>query len=294
MADKTPIEWTEATWNPVVGCDIVSPGCTNCYAMKMAARIEAMGTAPHYAGTTKKVATRGGEAAGRTGKKKGKAVWTGKVTAAPDHILTQPLRWTRPRRIFVNSMSDLFHEAVPDHLIDRIFAIMALTPQHTYQVLTKRSARMRTYLSASDRPRRIYDVVCDMVIGDELQVLLLAPGIHDPGIAPTRLRVTLDLWPLPNVWLGVSAEDQTRADERIPDLLATPAAIRWVSAEPLLGPIDFNDIPWPADRPRFPETDDISDGRSALRLSRRLPPRLDRRRRRKRAERQASQPAMVP
>lgn len=228
MADKSPIEWTEATWNPVVGCDIVSPGCTNCYAMKMAARIEAMGTAPHYAGTTKKVVTRGGEAAGRTGKKKGKAVWTGKVTAAPDHILTQPLRWTRPRRIFVNSMSDLFHDDVPDDLIDRIFAVMALTPQHTYQVLTKRSARMREYLTFDGGFGRWG------YIEQQARKLVSVPA--------GKTLANMGGKGLPNIWLGVSAEDQARADERIPDLLATPAAIRWVSAEPLLGPIDFTSI----------------------------------------------------
>ena len=134
MADKSKIEWTEATWNPIVGCSVVSPGCTNCYAMKMAARIEAMaigqttkngspGLAPtHYAGTTQS--------------SKAGPVWTGKVALAPDHILTQPLRWKRPRTIFVNSMGDLFHEDVPDEWIDRVFAIIALCPQHTFQVLT--------------------------------------------------------------------------------------------------------------------------------------------------------------
>jgi hypothetical protein len=146
MADKSAIEWTDATWNPVVGCSIVSPGCTNCYAMKMAARIEKMASSPmaahvnvqtHYAGTTQR--------------SKAGAVWTGKVARAPEHILTQPLKWKRPRKIFVNSMGDLFHESIPDEWIDRVFAVMALAPQHTFQVLTKRAERMRSYLRGRSR-----------------------------------------------------------------------------------------------------------------------------------------------
>jgi protein gp37 len=205
MGDKSNIEWTDATWNPIVGCSIVSPGCTNCYAMSMAARIEAMQPRSHYDGTTMKV--------------KGKPVWTGQLAMAPDHILTAPLRWKKPRKIFVNSMGDLFHESVPDEWIDKVFAVMALCPQHTFQVLTKRSKRMREY--------------CNFIRSQYLDA--------QDEISQVRYgsRSTAITWPLPNVWLGVSAEDQTRADERIPDLLATPAAVRFVSAEPLLGPIYF-------------------------------------------------------
>lgn len=233
MADKSAIEWTDATWNPIVGCSIVSPGCTHCYAMGMAARIEAMtaaltrtgqGGAPHYDGTTKKV--------------KGTAIWTGKVALAPDHILTQPLAWRAPRKIFVNSMGDLFHEDVPDAWIDQVFAVGALCPQHTLQILTKRAARMRSYLTDPATVRRVYTLVCDMTVELEPGVVLIAEPEHEQH-APPGPRVYLDQWPLPNVWLGVSAERQQEADERIPELLATPAAIRFVSAEPLLGPIDF-------------------------------------------------------
>ena len=227
MADHTGIEWTDATWNPIVGCSVVSPGCTNCYAMKQAARIERMQPGSHYAGTTQP--------------SKAGAVWTGEMRLAPDHILTQPLRWRRPRRIFVNSMGDLFHESVPDEWIDRVFAVMALCPQHTFQVLTKRSARMRAYSSDPKTPRRIYELACDMVILHRIQVVLILPGM-DEWLAPAGPRVYLDKWPLPNVWLGVSAEDQRRADERVPDLLATPAAIRFISAEPLLGLINLRRI----------------------------------------------------
>ena len=210
MADKTGIEWTEATWNPLVGCSLKSPGCTNCYAMSMAARIQRMTPGSHYVGTTQK--------------SKAGPVWTGLVKLAPDHILTQPLRWSRPRKIFVNSMSDLFHESVPDEWIDRIFAIMALAPQHTFQVLTKRSERMREYMSAADTRFRVRTEY---------------KALPAQGTALSRQLSHLPLWPLPNVWLGVSVEDQARADERIPDLLATPAAVRWISAEPLLGELDL-------------------------------------------------------
>jgi protein gp37 len=209
---KTGIEWTGATWNPVVGCSIVSPGCTNCYAMKMAARLEAMGTLPHYAGTTR--ATKGG------------AVWTGQFALAPERTLLGPLRRRKPTTWFVNSMGDLFHEDVPDERIDRVFAVMALAPQHTFQVLTKRTARMRGYLS---RHRWHLWATAGRAI-DAHRWENLPPIMGG------------DCTPLPNVWLGVSAEDQRRADERIPDLLATPAAVRFVSAEPLLGQISFR--PW--------------------------------------------------
>lgn len=207
-ADLTTIEWTEHTWNPIVGCSIVSPGCTNCYAMRQAARIERMNPSlAHYAGLTKTV--------------NGNAVWTGRLALAPKRTLLEPLRRKKPTTYFVNSMSDLFHEDVPDEWIDRVFAVMALCPQHTFQVLTKRSARMRDYIGSSlSNVRRIaIDVRRELL------------GLPRPGAAAA--------WPLPNVWLGVSCEDQRRAVERIPDLLATPAAVRFVSAEPLLGPIDF-------------------------------------------------------
>lgn len=212
MAENTKISWTDATWNPIVGCTIVSPGCTNCYAMRDAARIircsEGAGRATHYEGTIQP--------------SKAGPVWTGKVALAPDHILTQPLRWRRPRRVFVNSMGDLFHESVPDEWIDRVFAVMALAPQHTFQILTKRARRMREYLSAPLVTTRIAQ-----------QTL----GLPDPPEAELN-----GPWPLPNVWLGVTAEDQQRADERIPDLLATPAALRFVSIEPMLGAVDLENI----------------------------------------------------
>lgn len=182
----TKIEWTDQTWNPIVGCSVVSPGCTNCYAMRMAGtRLKS--TKP-YSGLTQDT--------------KAGPVWNGKVRFLEER-LTQPLRWRKPRRVFVNSMGDLFHEDVSDDEIDRVFAVMAATSRHTYQVLTKRPERMGDHVS--------------------------------------RLARTIS-WPIPNVWLGTSVEDQARANERIPALLNTPAVVRFLSCEPLLGPVDLD--PW--------------------------------------------------
>jgi len=173
MSDGSKIEWTEASWNPVSGCTKVSPGCDHCYAETFAERWR--GTPGHHF-------ENGFD-----------------VTLRPER-LEQPLRWKRPRRIFVNSMSDLFHEAVPTAFIGAVFDVMRRTPQHTYQILTKRHARMRS---------------------------LARSAAFGEG------------WPLPNVWLGVSVEDQKWADIRIPALLDTPAAVRFISAEPLLGPVSL-------------------------------------------------------
>lgn len=370
MADKTGIEWTDASWNPVVGCSIVSPGCTNCYAMKQAYRIEKMsegaGRRSHYAGTTQQ--------------SKAGAVWTGKVNLAPDHIITQPLRWKRPRRIFVNSMSDLFHEDIPDDWIDKVFAVMILCPQHTFQVLTKRANRMSDYITDHGAPFRVSRVIdgikfapgseeekiipienypgyfvsshgyiysekhgtrrkmkpdtgeqghqrvqlyrdnaekrgdrflvhrlvleafvgpapspkaqgrhrdgnptnnalSNLIWGDQYQNWLDSKrhgthrrhsklshdqvieirDLHEAGengeilarkydVSATQIRNIVRgdqwsiepeiSWPPENCWLGVSVEDQARADERIPSLLSTPAAVRFISFEPLLGPVD--------------------------------------------------------
>lgn len=218
MADKTHIEWTDATWNPITGCTIVSPGCTHCYAMKLA------GTRLKHHPSR----------AGLTTMSKSGPVWNGTVRFNAGWLL-QPISWKKPRNIFVCAHGDLFHEDVPDEWIDQVFAVMAMSPQHTFQVLTKRSARMRTYLAAFGSNRidneRMYQI--------DRQVDLLCA---DAG----RARFEASCWPLPNVWLGVSTERQKEADERIPDLLQTPAAVRFISAEPLLGPIDIDcpDIDW--------------------------------------------------
>ncbi|MGH8156612.1 MAG: DUF5131 family protein [Rhodanobacter sp.] len=213
MADHSRIEWTEATWNPLIGCSRVSTGCRGCYAERMAARFAGEGQL--YQGLIHP-STRG---------------WNGTVRLMPD-VLTKPLRWKRPRRIFVNSMSDLFHESVPDAWIDQIFAIMALSPHHTFQILTKRAERMRRYLDGVSRHQ-------------VARAALQFTGRKHPNGHDCDPVVCNTTWPLPNVWLGVSVENQETADERIPLLLQTHAAVRWLSCEPLLGPVDLTSVAWP-------------------------------------------------
>ncbi|MHB1882201.1 MAG: DUF5131 family protein, partial [Acidithiobacillus sp.] len=204
MPDKTGIAWTNATWNPVTGCTKVSQGCKHCYAEREWARLTANPKATAYYGRA----------------------FTD--VACHEDRLDQPLRWSKPRMIFVNSMSDLFHEDVPNDFIDKVFAIMGLnqvmrdTP-HVFQILTKRPERMLAYMSDPDTVWRV--TMAMKAHGPEL------PGENSPPA-----------WPLPNVWLGVSVEDQVTADERIPLLLQTPAAVRWVSAEPLLNKIDLTHL----------------------------------------------------
>jgi protein gp37 len=221
MADNSKIEWTDATWNPVTGCSVVSPGCTNCYAMRLAG------------GRMRSHPSR----VGLTDRSKAGPVWNGRLIFNREW-LDLPLRWRRPRMVFVCAHGDLFHENVPDEWIDRIFAVMALAPQHRFQVLTKRAARMREYMSSIDNGKcgRL-DGYRDALIEGTAQEILYERFGEDSSM---WLAVSL---PLPNVWLGVSVEDQARAEERIPDLLATPAAVRWVSAEPLLGPVDL-EVAW--------------------------------------------------
>lgn len=216
MATKSNIEWTGFTWNPLAGCSVLTPGCKRCYAMKMAARLERMGQALY---------------AGLTEPSKAGPVWTGQMRQAPEHVLVAPLRRRAPTTYFVNSMSDLFHENVPDEWIDYIFAVMALTPRNTYQVLTKRAGRMQKYAS----------VWFERLAKSEQRIA------HPAGSAPFKDLVDWMALPavLPNVWLGVSTERQQEADERIPLLLQTPAAVRFISAEPLLGRIDLTTLHGP-------------------------------------------------
>ncbi|MFY1625469.1 DUF5131 family protein [Micromonospora sp. WMMD735] len=184
MADKSSIEWTEATWNPTTGCDRISRGCDHCYALRLAKRLKAMGS-PKYQ-TDGDARTSG----------------PGFGVAVHPAELALPLRWREPRVVFVNSMSDLFHAKVPFDFVEQVFGVIAATPQHTYQVLTKRASRLAK----------------------------LAP------------RLT---WPN-NLWMGVSVEDTSEVD-RIDHLRAVPAAVRFISAEPLLGPLaplDLTGIHW--------------------------------------------------
>lgn len=206
MAEQSKIEWTDATWNPITGCTLVSEGCRHCYAAKLAAT--RMKNHPSRKGLARMNAA-------------GEAKFTGEVRFN-EQWLDQPLRWKRPRKIFVCAHGDLFHEAMPDEWIDRVYAVMALASHHTFQVVTKRPERAREYLAA-DRRREI-----NLEIYEKPKVL--------------RRDITDAYWPLPNVWLGTSVEDQATADARIPHLLATPAAIRFVSAEPLLGPLRLDDL----------------------------------------------------
>jgi len=223
MAGTSAIEWTEQTWNPVVGCSILTPGCINCYAMPEAARqircAAGLGRETHYEGTVETV--------------KGKAVWTGKLALAPDSILLQPLRRKKPTTYFVNSMGDLFHEDCPDEWIDKVFAVMALSPQHTFQVLTKRAKRMRDYFAGNAMARLV-----KRTSGGHENVSLSTAHAYN---STTKVGGHFT-WPLPNVWLGVSTERQQEADERIPELLQTPAAVRFISAEPLLDEIRLGSI----------------------------------------------------
>ena len=202
------IEWTDATWNPLAGCSVTSPGCTNCYAMRTAG--VRLRNHQKYAGTTKMV--------------KGNPVWTGQIGQADDDVWTEPLRWRKPRRVFVNSMGDLFHPNVTDAQIDRAFAIMALCPQHVFQILTKQAKRMRDWVKRRDLRF----------------VLEAATGLGFTTVDDLPAGVLV--WPLANVHLGVSVEDQQRADERISVLLDTPAARRFISAEPLLGPLNLRAV----------------------------------------------------
>ncbi|MDR3510671.1 MAG: phage Gp37/Gp68 family protein [Caulobacteraceae bacterium] len=208
MADRTSIEWTDATWNPVVGCSVLSPGCTHCYAMILAG------------GRLKNHPTR----VGLTDPSKAGPVWNGNVRFNAAELV-KPMRWRRPRRIFVCAHGDLFHEAVPTSWIDQVYAVMALSPQHTFQVLTKRAERRREYLTDPDRIVRLLDLQVD----------------HPTGRAPLGELIDFEAFtrPLPNVWEMTSAEDQVRAIERIPALMATPAAVRGVSLEPLLLPVNI-------------------------------------------------------
>jgi protein gp37 len=229
MSAISKIQWTDRTWNPVRGCALVSEGCRNCYAMKQAHRFSGPGKA--YQGLTER---------GPNGPR-----WTGEARSISE-ALAEPLHWKRPARIFVNSMSDLFHEDVDDGFIDKVFAVMALTPQHTYQILTKRPERMREY---ADAPGRLLEIAeaGTIVAFDAISKW----GFSDvPGMAWDRGAGAkwkeLPRWPLPNVWLGVSVENQS-ALERIDILKDVPAAVRFVSFEPLLedlGALILDRIHW--------------------------------------------------
>jgi protein gp37 len=214
MSDNSSIEWTDATWPVVAGCDPASPGCDHCYAATLTSgRLRHL---PAYAGLAE-----GGR-------------FNGQVRTLPDR-LAWPLHWRKPRKIFVSDMADLFHDKVGASFIADVFAVMALTPQHTYQVLTKRHGRMRSLLNT---PEFWYQV------GHQARHLGYAYDSAANYFRDGRNIYDLAVWTtlrhLPNVWLGVSVENQRWADIRIPALMETPAAVRFISAEPLLGPVDLS------------------------------------------------------
>lgn len=219
MADKSKIEWTDASWTPIrarnkvtgkVGwhCEHVSSGCEHCYSETI--NVGRFGTGLPF----------------KPGHRKDVEIFL------DEKMLLAPLKWKKPRMIFVCSMTDLFAEFVPDEWIDRVSAVMAICPQHKFQVLTKRSKRMRDYMkSAASRIWEAADILaCDQQ---------WAEWQHDQAWENLHGGKENFALPLPNIWFGTSCEDQPRADERIPDLLNTPAAVRFVSLEPALGPIDF-------------------------------------------------------
>lgn len=222
MADKTGIEWTDATWNPIRGCSRVSDGCRYCYAERVAARFS--GPGQPYEG----LLARGGQ-------------WNGQIKLV-ESVMDQPLRWRKQRRIFVNSMSDLFHENVPDDVIARVFAIMSRASTHTFQILTKRPERMRTWVRAVRKCKAgwiTHNGNNPAAFGGD-GIIVAHPSYSNGRYLSAH--VVSENWPLPNVWLGVSVENQATANERIPLLLETPAAVRWISAEPLLGSVDLTTV----------------------------------------------------
>lgn len=239
----TTIEWTDETWNPTTGCDRVSPGCDNCYAATMAKRLKGMGSAKYQNDGDPRTSGPGFA-----------------LTMHPD-TLDAPLGWKKPRKVFVNSMSDLFHADVTDEFIAHVFAVMALTPQHTYQVLTKRPQRMAAWFADSFLGEGQHQWVSDAVTHLTRKWGWDRPVIWDSRVASETNHFTSrgDLrkdpsydrrvplsWPLPNVWLGTSIESD-RYTFRADHLRATPAVVRFISAEPLLGPLpslDLTGIDW--------------------------------------------------
>lgn len=247
---ESDIEWLRcpccgrkgSSWNPVTGCDTVSPGCDYCYARTMAKRLKGMGQ-PRY-------------------QLDGRPPTSGPGFGVQEHpdLLTLPLSWRQHRRVFPTSMSDLFHPRVSDDFIARVFATMALTHRHTYVSTTKRAARMDSLLNRAGFVDAVAEHASALIGSRAWKRWQLDLGgqrlAGDSGLGGGWTGSGGEWrppWPLPNVWLGVSVEDQQRADERIPRLLRTPAAVRWISAEPLLGPIDLAGyLPRPAGAAWFP------------------------------------------
>lgn len=230
MADKSGIGWTDATLNVITGCTRVSNGCTNCYAEKLSWRLQDNPKTKYYQGTVRKTS-------------KGQVLWTGQINLVPEK-LTQPLRWKRPRMIFTNSMSDLFHDGVPDDFLDALFGIMWITPYHIYQNLTKRPKRMKEYISnrLSNPTRwkiRILDAWEKYNVEHHKKDIELELKIAISNEAYLHNDLTISLNLPQHIGIGISCEDQATADKRIPILTSTPAQFRFLSIEPLLENINF-------------------------------------------------------
>ena len=214
----TKIEWTNETWNPIIGCNKISPGCDNCYAEKMAHRLKFN---PKTVGKYYFITNNG--------------KWTGEMHAFVDEF-QKPLQWKNPRMIFVCSMGDLFHESVPFEWINRVFAVIASCQHHTFQILTKRPKRMKEY----------FDYI------NQESIKYHAREVRNISYAESRINVMLSdisnlkikdrKFPFNNLWLGVTTENQEQANKRIPILLQIPAAIRFVSCEPMLSNIDLTRV----------------------------------------------------
>lgn len=230
---ESKIEWTDVTWNPLAGCTYVSEGCRFCYAATMTRRLEAMGQADYAGLTTSKH-------------------FNGTIRLRPDK-LAKPLKWRKPRRVFVNSMCDLFHKDVPDEFIAAVFGIMAACPLHTFQILTKRADRLASwslavqaeggigrYIRDNEDRRKVFRSVFGKVQKTAVFYGKTERADDDPWmLVMNAAACNYGKAPLSNVWLGVSVENQAAANERIPHLLRTPAAVRFLSCEPLIAPVDL-------------------------------------------------------
>lgn len=210
MSAGSGIEWTDATWNPVTGCTRVSAGCDHCYAVKQTYRLEQMGQKKKYGSLT-------------VLNSRGERHFNGQVKCHRDE-LGRPYGWKRPRRVFVNSMSDLFHKDVPFKFIADCFTTMAQANRHTYQILTKRPERALEFFK--------WNYPTDKISRED------------------AAKDWLESWP--NVWIGTSVEDQVTADKRIPHLLKVPVAVRFLSVEPMIGPVDLTRALFTASRDPSP------------------------------------------
>jgi len=232
---KSNIEWTGETWNPVIGCTKVSEGCRNCYAEKRSRRLAAIADATVDRGGVPSIKMNSYTRVVKYKNDYPLAQWSNRVVCI-EESLKIPMKVRKPTTWFVNSMSDLFHPDVPFDFIDKVFAVMALCPRHTFQILTKRPERMAKYLDRDSELNRNSEVIGRV----NKQACFMCEWDLIPEIIPFLLHAPIQYWPLKNVWLGTSVENQETADERIPHLLKCPAAIRFLSCEPLLGMIDLH------------------------------------------------------